>query len=369
MIVFWIIAALMSAAASVAILRGAASGARTTGAAEMPAGALHRRDLAEVAALAYRGLLEEDERAALRAEAARRLLAAADARPPASEPERPGDRRLVLAISALAPVLAVAAYIVVGAPAYSDQPFLKRVAAWRGGDPRALTAPQMAAVLEVIVTERPGDPEPLRALGIARMAAGEPVAAQTALRRAINLAPGRADLWAALGEAFASATEGEVGSDAQAAFREALKRDPANVPARYYLGRAALAAGDKAAAVAAWRSLESELPAADPRRGALIRDIAIAEGRAKPSGPSSAQIAAAQGQVGPEQIRAMVEGLAQRLTASPDDPEGWVRLVRAYGVIGDTAKRDAALKTARARYGARPDILKALDAAAAGAAP
>jgi cytochrome c-type biogenesis protein CcmH len=60
----------------------------------------------------------------------------------------------------------------------------------------------------------------------------------------------------------------------------------------------------------------------------------------------------------------MVQGLAQRLAANPDDPEGWVRLVRAYAVLGDAAKRDAALRQARARYAARPQTLAQLDAAA-----
>ena len=32
----------------------------------------------------------------------------------------------------------------------------------------------------------------------------------------------------------------------------------------------------------------------------------------------------------------MVEGLAARLKVHPDDPAGWVRLVRAYTVLGET---------------------------------
>jgi cytochrome c-type biogenesis protein CcmH len=64
-------------------------------------------------------------------------------------------------------------------------------------------------------------------------------------------------------------------------------------------------------------------------------------------------------------IRGMVAGLAQRLQANPDDPGGWVRLVRAYAVLGDGEKRDAALKAARSRYAGKPDILEQLKAAAA----
>jgi cytochrome c-type biogenesis protein CcmH len=64
-------------------------------------------------------------------------------------------------------------------------------------------------------------------------------------------------------------------------------------------------------------------------------------------------------------VRGMVAGLAGRLQQSPDDPAGWVQLVKAYAVLGDTEKRDAALKSARARYAGKPQVLDALSAAAA----
>ena len=63
-------------------------------------------------------------------------------------------------------------------------------------------------------------------------------------------------------------------------------------------------------------------------------------------------------------IRGMVAGLAAKLEANPGDGEGWVRLVRSYAVLGDTAARDRALATARKRFAADPELLQALDAAA-----
>jgi cytochrome c-type biogenesis protein CcmH len=63
-------------------------------------------------------------------------------------------------------------------------------------------------------------------------------------------------------------------------------------------------------------------------------------------------------------IRGMVEGLAARLKSNPDDAEGWVRLVRAYAVLGETKSRDEAYAAARARYAKAPQILDKLDEAA-----
>ena len=64
------------------------------------------------------------------------------------------------------------------------------------------------------------------------------------------------------------------------------------------------------------------------------------------------------------QIQGMVDGLAARLKANPDDPDGWVRLVRAYGVLGEADRQAAALAEARKLYAGRADVLGALDQAA-----
>jgi cytochrome c-type biogenesis protein CcmH len=46
-------------------------------------------------------------------------------------------------------------------------------------------------------------------------------------------------------------------------------------------------------------------------------------------------------------IRGMVDRLATRLKENGDDVEGWLKLVRAYMVLGDTDKAKTALADAR----------------------
>jgi cytochrome c-type biogenesis protein CcmH len=46
-------------------------------------------------------------------------------------------------------------------------------------------------------------------------------------------------------------------------------------------------------------------------------------------------------------IRGMVDRLASRLKQNGDDVEGWLRLVRAYMVMGDRDKANSALADAR----------------------
>ena len=57
-------------------------------------------------------------------------------------------------------------------------------------------------------------------------------------------------------------------------------------------------------------------------------------------------------------IQAMVDRLAARLKASPDDPQGWARLIRAYGVLGQSQRRSAAIAQARRLFKDRPQDLK-----------
>ena len=48
--------------------------------------------------------------------------------------------------------------------------------------------------------------------------------------------------------------------------------------------------------------------------------------------------------------QAMVAQLAQRLEANPNDLPGWLRLIRAYAVLGDKEKAAAALAKARSVF-------------------
>jgi cytochrome c-type biogenesis protein CcmH len=60
-------------------------------------------------------------------------------------------------------------------------------------------------------------------------------------------------------------------------------------------------------------------------------------------------------------IRAMVQKQAADLKAHPDNPAGWARLVRSYGVLGDKAAQAQALAQARALYAKRPDLLAPIE--------
>ena len=356
MIAFWATAGVLSAVAAILILHRAARAATGVESGDTTS-IFYRRQIAEIGDLAARGLIGEGERKSAEAEAGRRLLAAAD-RP--VEAWTPGSGRLPVLIAAIAaPALALGLYLVVGAPGMGDQPFAARLKQWRDQSPATLTPPQMAAVLGALTKERPNDPEGFRFLALAEGASNHPAGAVRALKQAVRIAPQRSDLWEMLGEAEVFQAGGDLTDDAKDAFTRTLRLDPKNVAARFHLARARMKAGDKAGGIAEWKALLADMPATDPRRADLQSAIAEAQNGPRPAAP--------QGLSGDQMtaVRGMVAGLAQRLAASPDDPAGWVQLVRAYAVLGDTARRDAALKDARARYAGKPDVLAELTKAAA----
>ncbi len=363
MIALWVLAALLSAAAVILILFRAARAATAAETGDTTS-IFYRRQLAEIGDLADRGLIGADERKGAEAEAGRRLLAAADA--PVEVWSAGPHRAVILSAAIGAPLLALAVYMAVGSPQLGDQPFKARLAQWAMTPPQELRAQELAALVADKVKARPTDPDGYKYLALARGGAGDLMGAVEALRRGVRVAPERADLWQMLGEAELYQANGELTDDAVDAFRHLIKLEPGSLPARFQLAAVKIRDGDKAGGVADWKALLAEMPAADPRRANVQAAIASAEGTPAPP-PMAAAAAAPQGLSADQMtaVRGMVAGLAARLQTSPDDPAGWVQLVKAYSVLGDTQKRDAALKTARARYAGKPDVLAQLREAAA----
>ncbi|WP_338578155.1 c-type cytochrome biogenesis protein CcmI [Brevundimonas olei] len=270
MTIFWIMTAMATALAGLVVLSSARRGAGAEGAVDREAGA---RELVELDRLKARGLLDEAGWTAARAEAGRRLLAArrADLRPVA----RAADRIWVLGGLGLTAATALGLYVVLGVPGMKDQAYEARVRQW-AATPESLEPAQVAAVMTQVVKDRPGDRLALTMLGAARFEAGDPIGAASAFRRAVAIQPDDARSWARLGESLVRANNGAVDGDAEAAFRQAIKLDPDQLGARFFLGEAALARGDRAEALTLWTPLIAALDPDDPRRADLQRRLAEA---------------------------------------------------------------------------------------------
>lgn len=263
--VFWIMTALLAAFAGWLVLLGARRGADGGEAVQTAASGV---EMAELDRLKAQGQLDEASWIAARAEAGRRILSADRQIAPVRATST--DRLWVLGGLAASAAGALGLYLVAATPGLADQPYEGRVDQW-ATELDTLEPVQVAAVVARVVSERPADHRALTMLGAARFEAGDPIGAASAFRRAVALQPGDAQSWARLGESLVRANDGKVGGDAEAAFRQALNRDPDQLGARYFLGEAALTRGDAAAVQMLWMPLIATLDPADPRRIDLER--------------------------------------------------------------------------------------------------
>jgi cytochrome c-type biogenesis protein CcmH len=266
MIAFWIMTGLAAAMAALLVLAGARRGADPTAGVEADIGA---RELDELDRLRACGLLDEAAYAAARAEAGRRLLTGHVAATPTAGRL---DRFWTLGGVAATVAAALVLYVLTGSPGAADQAYERRVDDW-ANRLDTLEPAQLAAVTARVVEQRPGDRQALAMLGAARFAADDPLGAASAFRRLIELDPTDAQAWARLGESLVRANDGQIGGDAEAAFREALSNDPDQLGARFFLGEAALRRGDAATTRVLWTPLIGALDPADPRRIDLERRL------------------------------------------------------------------------------------------------
>jgi cytochrome c-type biogenesis protein CcmH len=200
------------------------------------------------------------------------------------------------------------------------------------------------------VHQHPEDARAWRYLGQAYMTANDPRNAAKALAKVIALTgKGDAQLDAAYGEALVLGSGSEVPQEAADAFAAALAADPHNPPARFYLGLYKATHNDRVGAIALWQSLLADTPTSAPLHQLLVDRIAMLT---------------SQGPGGAPNPRAMVDMLAARLKADPNDALGWVRLMRAYTVLGEKEKALQALTSARKAFADNKDAQTAFTTAA-----
>ena len=273
MLIFWISAAFLTTLTALLMLAGARRATGPINADDMASEAA-RRELGALDRLRAEGAMGEREWAEARAEAARRLLAVST--PAAAVTIGRREPMMVLGGVGLAAVTTLGLYFALAAPGQGDQPFAARVEAWAMST-EPLEPTQAAAVIEREVRLAPDDRRMLTLLGSARFQAGDPVGAASAFRRALAINPNDGQSWARLGESLVRASDGRIGPDAEAAFREALKHDPGQLGALYFLGEAAETRGEAFETRRFWTPLIAALTPADPRRTDLERRLAALE--------------------------------------------------------------------------------------------
>jgi cytochrome c-type biogenesis protein CcmH len=354
---------------------------------------VYRDQLDEIGRDETAGLIGSVEAEAARIEVSRRLIAAAESAESASAAPAPGAggshrwATLMAAIVAL-PLGAGMVYVSLGSPNFI--PVTMKAA----GDSSALPAgiEKTVAEVEAYLKNNPENGRGWEVLAPVYLRLGRFDDAIAARRKALEILGPNAARLGDLGEAIVMASNGVVTPEAKSLFERAIATDADDVMAEYYLGLSAKQEGRRDEASRRWTALVSKaregapwLPlvknalaridekspvVASPSKvavsptgpgvtgpaGANAPSVATA-----PPGPDASQVAAAA-QMAPAERNQMIEGmvarLAQRMAENGSDVDGWLRLIRAYSVLGEREKALGAAANARAALAGNSDNLR-----------
>ncbi len=355
----WFVFALMTVAAIFAVLWPLGRAGRTQDQGSEVA--VYKDQLAEVERDLAAGLIPAPEAEAARVEISRRLLAAA-ASEPATAPKSSLKWRRAAAVLALAglPLVAVGVYMPLGSPRLQDFPLAQR----ERGSSMAQSLENLVAQVEQHLEKNPTDGRGWNVLAPVLERLGRFDDAVRAYRNSLTYNGESAERRSDLGEALAAAAGGVVTAEAKAEFERAHALNADDPKANYFLGLAAEQDGRKDDAVNIWRALLAKAPADAPWRVLVQSSLARVGGGGAMPALSDETLAASKDMAEGDRnamVRGMVDRLATRLKQNGDDVEGWLRLVRAYLVMGERDKAMGASADARQAVASNAERLRQLN--------
>ncbi|TIL76746.1 MAG: c-type cytochrome biogenesis protein CcmI [Mesorhizobium sp.] len=360
---FWVIAAILTLGASLAVLLPLAGGPKGDSPSSDHDLEVYRDQLSELDRDVARGLIQPAEAEEARAEIARRILRLDNAADKAAARQPSMATRLVATAAVLAvPLVSWGLYSQLGSPDLPSQPLSERLAK----NPADSSVDELVARAEAHLAANPSDGRGWDVLAPIYLRMQRFSDAVTAYRNAIRLDGDSAARQAGLGEAIASEAGGIVSADAQAAFEAALKLDPANPKASFYLAMGMAQEGRIEEATVRWQKMLAALPQDSPWRGAVEQALAESARRSVASGvpakgPNAGDVDAAASMSPQDReamINTMVAGLDEKLRQNPRDAEGWMQLIRSYVVLGKADQARDALNRGIAVFGPDSDEAK-----------
>lgn len=368
---FWIISALLTVAVAVALLYPLLKGGAPMPVDDAGEAAVYRDQLKELERDKAQGLISSEDASYARAEIGRRLLAVSGKGEVSGEIGRTnGLNRFAQAFVILClPAVGLGLYLKTGNPDMPAAPLAARLENPQGN------IELLVAKVERHLAGNPNDGSGWDVLAPIYFKMQRLGDAELAYRNAIRLlgtSPARMN---GIGEVLVAGNDGIVTDDARSAFAEALRLDPSDPRAQFYLALALEQGGRKAEALIAFQAIAKASPADAPWLPLVQEHIASNSGGAPvaglpqqaapkaPGSPSASDVEAAAGMSATDRnamIRGMVEGLDAKLKEDPNNFEGWMRLVRSYAMLGEKDKALAALKTALQAFPADKDQGKQL---------
>ncbi len=355
---FWLPAFVLLGLVTMVLVLGSQWLARRNAGADSDAGlAVFKHQMAEINSDIAAGRIASVDGEGLRNELSRRILAS-------TRTQSVGIVRNVsprsMMLVALVPIAAVLIYAQVGKPDMPDVPRAERLAnAQKTGDIEALVAQ-----VEDHLSQKPDDVKGWKLLVPVYMEAGRFGDAAAAQVQIMALTGETADLKAGVAEALTLRDKGIMPELAINAAMDAWRLEAANPKAQFYHALALSEQGRKDEALAAFNAMLVNAPADAPWRAPVqdqIKRLSVSSAAPQISEEQAAPIKSMNASDRQAMIRAMVDGLDVKLAAKGDDLEGWLRLIRARTVLGESDKAAAALAKAREQFVSKPEALTAIN--------
>lgn len=367
--VLWALLAVLTAAVITAVCLPLV---RQTGARQVAAQSdaeIYKAQLAEIEDERERGVLSPSEAEAARIEVSRRLLRSAqkDEPPPQRFLSKQNDWAIG-AVTVAVPAIALAGYLALGSPMLPQQPH----AAETNRSPEARRVAELVSRVEERLREHPQDGAGWDVIAPVYLRQQEYHDAVFAFQQALRLNGESAERLEGLGEAMVLRDNGQVSDKARLAFARALERNPESLKARFWVAIHDEQNGQLEEAAEAYKKIMNASPEGAPWRAMVGTRLAMVQQRLDPSGASAPALSpeamrSAETMTREERaamIENMVAGLAERLEADGNDLEGWLRLMRAYKVLGKSGEAKQAAASARENFKDNPDALERIDEAA-----
>nr|WP_316653319.1 c-type cytochrome biogenesis protein CcmI [uncultured Gellertiella sp.] len=364
--IFWITVAIVTAVVAVLLILPLTRATGPLADDRDKEQSVYRDQLTELDRDRAGGLISDAEAEYARAEISRRLLAASSTAAGASTavgsamPLAASKRRLRLRLAELAvivalPAIAVPLYLEVGAPGLPAQPLAERLA--NPGDNIGL----LLAKVERHLLQQPEDGAGWDLVAPIYYRNQLFDKAADAYRNALRILGPTVDRSGGFAETLIAGESGKVNDEAVAALQDVLVKDPGNPRARFYMALRLEQDGKRAEAFAAFTALKKDAPAGANWVDLVSQHVAVNDPAAPapkpeaaaPGNPDAGDIAAASGMTAGDRqqmILGMVETLDARLKNEPDNFEGWVRLIRSYGVLNMPDRAADALKRATVAF-------------------
>ncbi|HUZ91145.1 MAG TPA: c-type cytochrome biogenesis protein CcmI [Methylocella sp.] len=358
----WLIFALLTAAAVISVLWPLARPPRGVGRRAIGV-ALYKAQLVEIERDEAQSLVAPEDAQGAKAEAARRVMAAAEV-PVEPAPAAVSSKSvwlIAIAVLIFVPAVSLSLYATIGHPELPDDPLSARLDA----APARMDLAVAIAKIEAHLAQHPDDGRGYEVLAPVYLRMGRAADAVHAARESLRLLGPTAERQELYGEALVSAANGAVTAEAKQSFEAAAAIAPSAPKPQFFLGLAAAQEGDSARAREIWGKLVAEAPPGAPWAQALReRMAALGGGPEEPQNGMAAKITALPEADRMNAIRTMVEGLAARLAQNGQDLEGWLRLVRSYTVLHESDKARSALIDAKRNLAGDPNAIARLEALA-----